>query len=843
MTDRGTAVGEAPPSRAAILEAQLGASVEGSLVVSCDGRILSWNSRFLEIWKLDPDLLETGSDESVQRTLEPLLADPRRYRDRLAYLADHPGELSRDEIRLRDGRVLVRHAAPLTGEAGQIAGRIWFFRDVTEEKRGEEGSRLLAAAADLLSEHPGDEALPQRIASLVVPAFSDWAAVDLLGYDEAFHRLGTAHVDPAKEPILRELDRRYPVEAGQGHLRGRVVATGQPVIIEGADAETIRGVAGDPEHAELLMTLGLTSAILVPLTGRTETLGVMSFGLTTDRRTFGPEGLSLAMELARRCALVIDNARIYERLRRREQQQAVVAGLGLRALGGADLDDLCDEAVRKLTTTLDVEFAKILQQLPDKRRLLLRAGLGWRPGLVGKATLGTDRGSQAGYTLRSGSPVVVTDLATETRFTGAALLLDHGVVSGMSVIIEGQGAHWGVLGAHTARRRRFSEDDIHFLQAVANVLADAIERQRGEDAVRTRDDRLELALAASRTGFWEWNLAAGKLDWSDEVSAIHGLPPGHALAGFDQYVNEIIHPDDRERFLSTVTGAVDAGGQYDLEFRILWPDGSVHWTNGVGRAFIDAAGRPTRMIGIVRDITERKREDEEREASSQIREAFIGVLSHELRTPITTIYGGVKVLRRRGESLDPESRAAVLDDIDSEADRLFRLVEDLLVLTRAERGNLEVGDEPVHLPPIVDRVLAAARVNWPGIGFKVEWSGRLPVVRGDDTYVEQVLRNLVGNAGKYSATGTTVQVETKVVDHAVEVRILDRGAGIDEANAERLFDLFYRASATAHAASGAGIGLFVARRLIEAMNGGVWARPRPGGGSEFGFSLQLYDDQ
>lgn len=843
MTDRGTAVGEAPPSRAAILEAQLGASVEGSLVVSCDGRILSWNSRFLEIWKLDPDLLETGSDESVQRTLEPLLADPRRYRDRLAYLADHPGELSRDEIRLRDGRVLDRHAAPLTGEAGQIAGRIWFFRDVTEEKRGEEGSRLLAAAADLLSEHPGDEALPQRIASLVVPAFSDWAAVDLLGHDEAFHRLGTAHVDPAKEPILRELDRRYPVEAGQGHLRGRVVATGQPVIIEGADAETIRGVAGDPEHAELLMTLGLTSAILVPLTGRTETLGVMSFGLTTDRRTFGPEGLSLAMELARRCALVVDNARIYERLRRREQQQAVVAGLGLRALGGADLDDLCDEAVRKLATTLDVEFAKILQQLPDKRRLLLRAGLGWRPGLVGKATLGTVRGSQAGYTLRSGNPVVVTDLATETRFTGAALLLDHGVVSGMSVIIEGQGAHWGVLGAHTARRRRFSEDDIHFLQAVANVLADAIERQRGEDAVRTRDDRLELALAASRTGFWEWNLAAGKLDWSDEVSAIHGLPPGHAPAGFDQYVNEIIHPDDRERFLSTVTGAVDAGGQYDLEFRILWPDGSVHWTNGVGRAFIDAAGRPTRMIGIVRDITDRKREDEEREASSQIREAFIGVLSHELRTPITTIYGGVKVLRRRGESLDPESRAAVLDDIDSEADRLFRLVEDLLVLTRAERGNLEVGDEPVHLPPIVDRVLAAARVNWPGTGFKVEWPGRLPVVRGDDTYVEQVLRNLVGNAGKYSATGTTVEVETKVVDHAVEVRILDRGPGIDEANAERLFDLFYRASATAHAASGAGIGLFVARRLIEAMNGGVWARPRPGGGSEFGFSLQLYDDK
>jgi PAS domain S-box-containing protein len=850
MIDRGYAVGEAPSSRATILEAQLDASVEGSLVVSTDGRVLSWNGRFLEIWDLDEDVLATGTDAAVQEALEPFLSDSRRYRDRLAYLAAHPDERSRDEIRLRSGRVLDRHTAPLTVEGGQIAGRIFFFRDVTEEKRGEEGNRLLADAADLLSAYPGDEALPQRIASLVVPRFADWAAVDLLGRDEVFHRLGTAHVDPAKESLLRDLDRRYPVQAGQGHLRGRVVATGRPVILEGADAAAIRRVARDAEHAELLLALGISSAIWVPLIGRTETLGVMSFGLTTDRRTFRPEGLALAEELARRCALVIDNARIYERLRRREQQQGVVTALGLRALGGADLDDLFDQAVRMLAETLDVEFANILERLPDKRRLRLRAGVGWRAGLVGKATLGTDRGSQAGYTLRSGSPVVVTDLATEKRFSGAPLLLDHRVISGMSVIVQGHTGHWGVLGAHTARRRTFSEDDIHFLQAIANVLGDAIERQRGEDAIRERDDRLELTLAASRTGFWEWDVPAGKLEWSSQVSAIHGLPAGTAPAGFEEYVNDMIHPADRDLFRSTVTAAAESGGQYDLEFRIVWPDGSVHWTTGVGRAFVDASGRPVRMIGIGQDITERKRAEAEREesierdrAASEIREAFIGVLSHELRTPITTIYGGVKVLRRRGDSLDPGSRAAVLDDIDAEADRLFRLVEDLLVLTRAERGNLEVGDEPVHLPPIINRVLGSARTMWPGIEFECEWTGRMPVVRGDDTYVEQVLRNLVGNAGKYSAPATMVEVETEIVAGEVEVRILDRGSGIDGASAERLFDLFYRASATARQASGAGIGLFVARRLVEAMNGRVWARPRPGGGSEFGFSLQLYDDR
>jgi len=189
------------------------------------------------------------------------------------------------------------------------------------------------------------------------------------------------------------------------------------------------------------------------------------------------------------------------------------------------------------------------------------------------------------------------------------------------------------------------------------------------------------------------------------------------------------------------------------------------------------------------------------------------------------------------------ARADVLDDIDAESDRLFRLVEDLLVLTRAERGNLEIGDEPVHLLPIVDRVLGAARGTWPATEFECAWSGRLPVVSGDDTYVEQVLRNLVGNAGKYSPPGTRVELEMKVADHEVEVRVLDHGPGIDEANSERLFELFYRATATAQAASGAGIGLFVVRRLVEAMNGRTWARPRPDEGSEFGFSLRTYEDR
>jgi PAS domain S-box-containing protein len=136
-----------------------------------------------------------------------------------------------------------------------------------------------------------------------------------------------------------------------------------------------------------------------------------------------------------------------------------------------------------------VEYYKVLELLPDRNALWLRAGVGWQEGLVGQATVGAGRDSQGGYTLLSREPVIVEDLRTERRFSGPPLLHDHGVVSGMSVIIGELERPFGALGAHTTRRRTFTIDDTHFLQAVANVLATAIERKRAEEALRESEER------------------------------------------------------------------------------------------------------------------------------------------------------------------------------------------------------------------------------------------------------------------------------------------------------------------------------------------------------------------
>lgn len=223
------------------------------------------------------------------------------------------------------------------------------------------------------------------------------------------------------------------------------------------------------------------------------------------------------------------------------------------------------------------------------------------------------------------------------------------------------------------------------------------------------------------------------------------------------------------------------------------------------------------------------------------RDTYIGVLSHELRTPITAIYGGSKLLARPTASLTEEQHRSIHDDIEVESERLYRLVEDLLVLARfGETQEHVLGRDPVLLQRMLPAIVRSEQPRWPGTEFRLDLGERLPTVGADETYVEQVVRNLLANAAKYSGAGSTVTVRARTAGDEVEVAVLDEGPGIVPDEADRLFQLFYRSPATATRAGGAGIGLFVCKRLVESMGGRVWARPRESGGAEFGFSLRAF---
>jgi diguanylate cyclase (GGDEF)-like protein/PAS domain S-box-containing protein len=168
----------------------------------------------------------------------------------------------------------------------------------------------------------------------------------------------------------------------------------------------------------------------------------------------------------------------------RTAQQAAVAALGVAALEGTEVANLMDDAVELVARTLDVEFCELLELTADREALVLSAGVGWRPGLVRTALMALGSEFHAGFTWGSRGRVVVEDYATEPRFRPTALLRDHEVVSGVSVTLGGKRMPLGVLGAHTARKRSFRPDEVDFLQAIANVLAEAIRRQSAESRVR-----------------------------------------------------------------------------------------------------------------------------------------------------------------------------------------------------------------------------------------------------------------------------------------------------------------------------------------------------------------------
>lgn len=271
-----------------------------------------------------------------------------------------------------------------------------------------------------------------------------------------------------------------------------------------------------------------------------------------------------------------------------------------------------------------------------------------------------------------------------------------------------------------------------------------------------------------------------------------------------------------------------AGRPWNYEYAIDGSDGLRHTVLSLGNPVPGDAGGVTGWAGINLDITDRREAD-------AFRDAFVGILSHELRTPITSIYAASMLLARPG--LDDASRAELVGDVAEEAERLRRLVEDLLVLAKAERGAIQVQLEPVLLQHLMPRMCEEEKRRRPDLKIDVTVARPVPVARAEESFVIQVLHNLLGNAAKYGPPDGPIDILVDAPDGWPRVRVLDRGPGVDPAEADRLFELFYRSTRTSRVA-GSGIGLFVARRLVEAVGGTIWARPRDDGqGAEFGFRL------
>jgi PAS domain S-box-containing protein len=297
---------------------------------------------------------------------------------------------------------------------------------------------------------------------------------------------------------------------------------------------------------------------------------------------------------------ITERKKAEEALKARARQQAAVSQLGLKALADMDLKTLMDEAVDLIAKNLDVEFAKVMELLPDGTSMKLTAGVGWKDGVVGSTIVSAGTDSQAGYTLLSSKPVIVEDLSKEKRFTGPPLLTDHGVVSGISVIIGEKERPFGVLGAHTARKRTFTQDDVYFLQGVANILADAIERKRAEEALRESEKKYRDLVDYALVGVYRTNLDGDILFVNDALVKMFGFDSPEEIME-EGLASRFKNPDDREVLLKELK----AKG-WVANYHVQYVD-----KNGKTLDVLESATLDGDIIsGMLMDITERRKAED-----------------------------------------------------------------------------------------------------------------------------------------------------------------------------------------------------------------------------------------
>ncbi len=532
-----------------------------------------------------------------------------------------------------------------------------------------------------------------------------------------------------------------------------------------------------------------------------------------------------------------------ETLRQQATQQAVIAQLGQSALTAPDLDSLMKQIIMALACTLDLECCKILELLPEQNELLLRAGVGWQPGLVGQATVSGDINSQAGYTLLSSEPVVVHDLRTETRFNGPSLLHQHKIVSGMSIVIQGKDRPFGILGVHSTQVRTFSTDDINFLQSAANILSAAIEQKQAEIALQKSEKRWATLTETAPVGIFLTDTEGSCLYVNQSWSEIAGLTLAEASG---QGWIKALHPEDRDRLLADWKQAVQNNISFSSESRFIDSNGKVTWFYVNAIPEIAKDGCITGYIGTVIDITERlkieeiKRALEQEKKMSELKLRFFSMASHEFRTPLSIITFAIQVLENsEPEWLDPK-KIRNIQRIKDSAQKITQMLTDVLSLARAETDKLELNPTTINLEQFCREVLEAVETE-----RKKDYGISLVFNRNcsDEVYLDEkllrsILINLLSNAVKYSPQAEEVNFEVDLQADSVVFTIKDRGIGIPIKDQPHLFEAFHRGDNVGKI-DGTGLGLAIVKRYVDLQGGEIICDSYPEKGTTFIVSLPI----
>ena len=351
------------------------------------------------------------------------------------------------------------------------------------------------------------------------------------------------------------------------------------------------------------------------------------------------------------------------------------------------------------------------------------------------------------------------------------------------------------------------------------------ERKAAEDELNRERANLGEAQSLAHIGSWEWRIADNRISWSDELFRIYGLEPDPEVT-YGSYL-EHVHPDDRELVRDTVVQALGDAEPFSFDHRVIRPDGTVRWVHGRGRVIVDPTGEPERMVGTSQDITDSK-------GLEELRENILATVSHELRTPLTSILGFALTLKERSAALVETTRSEMVGHLLEQAQKLDRMLSDLLDLDRFRQGASGSAFRPTDVGALVRHVVA----GHPSGDHRVAVHAQPIVAEVDPAKLERIVENLVANALKHTPPGTDVSVRVEPAGDALLIAVDDRGSGVPTHEREAVFELFNRGGAYENV-PGAGIGLALVAQFAAMHRGRAWVEDNPGGGASFRVELPL----
>ncbi|CAK0740307.1 two-component system, sensor histidine kinase and response regulator [Gammaproteobacteria bacterium] len=379
---------------------------------------------------------------------------------------------------------------------------------------------------------------------------------------------------------------------------------------------------------------------------------------------------------------------------------------------------------------------------------------------------------------------------------------------------------------------------------------DLTKRKLAEQELLESKHRLEAAASAGIIGIWDWDILNNRLVWDKVMYQLYGICEEDFRNTYEAWIS-VVHPDDKERIEEEIQAALRGEREYMPEFRVIWPDGSIHYLKALSHTTHNHERNPLRMIGVNYDLTEQKNIEQtlskarrDAETANRAKSEFLANMSHEIRTPMNAIIG------LSGLALDLDLTPKLrdyLNKISMSAKSLLSILNDILDYSKVEVGRLELDETAFNLAEVLENLvnLFSVRANERGLALTVEVIPGVPEqFVGDSLRLGQVLINLTGNAIKFTVAGNVrVRVEQIAIEPGFSIlrfSVQDTGIGMSEDQVTHLFQPFTQADGSiTRRFGGTGLGLAISQRLVGLMGGKIVATSTLGQGSEFSFKIRL----